>query len=94
VVVVAVGNLLASALRAGVFTTVDARVVEVGVERAEVAAAAIPQSCHVDVGSWWWTGWMGRWNGWQSCWSAGGYGCEDYVKDSFWWKDLKMLVKV
>lgn len=52
VVIVAVGHLLASAHRAGVFTTVDARVVEVGVEGAEVAATAIPQSCHV-VGRRW-----------------------------------------
>ena len=50
VVVVAVGDLLASAHGADVFTTADAGVVELGVMGAEAATAAVPQSCHVDIG--------------------------------------------
>lgn len=60
VVVVAVGDLLASAHGAGVFTTADAGVVELGVMGTEVAAAAVPQSCHVDVGRGRLTGWLDR----------------------------------
>jgi hypothetical protein len=58
VVVVAHGDLLAGAQRAGVFTTVDAGVIELSVERAEAAAAAVPQSSHRDVGGRWLTGGM------------------------------------
>lgn len=68
VVVVADIDLLAGALRAGALTTVDARIVEVRVKGPKVAAAAVPQSCHADVGEWL-TGGIGRWNGWQSSWS-------------------------
>lgn len=50
IVVVAHADFLVGAHGAGVFTTVDAGVVEVGVEGAEVAAAAVPQSCHRDIG--------------------------------------------
>lgn len=53
-----VGDLLAAAHGAGVFTAVNAGIVEVRVERAEVAATAEPQSSHLDVGRWWLTGWM------------------------------------
>jgi hypothetical protein len=61
VVVVGVGvvrDLLAGAHGAGVFTAVNAGVVEVRVEGAEVAATAEPQGSHLDVGRWWLTGWM------------------------------------
>lgn len=51
-----VGDLLAGAHGAGVFTAVNAGVVEVRVEGAEVAAAAVPQSSHLEGGRWWFTG--------------------------------------
>jgi hypothetical protein len=70
---VAHADLLVGAAGAGKFTTVDAGVVEVGVEGAEVATAAEPQSRHRDIGRRWLTGGMDWWNGWQLCWIAGGY---------------------
>jgi hypothetical protein len=51
-----VGDLLTGAHGAGVFTAVNAGVVEVRVEGAEVAAAAVPQRSHLDVRRWWLTG--------------------------------------
>lgn len=65
-VIVGVGHadLLVGAAGAGEFTTVDAGVVEVGVEGAEVATAAEPQSRHRDIGRRWLTGGMvGSWVG-------------------------------
>jgi hypothetical protein len=50
IVGVAHADLLVGAAGAGMFTTVDAGVVEVSVERAEVATAAEPQSRHRDIG--------------------------------------------
>lgn len=47
---VAHADLLVGAAGAGKFTTVDAGVVEVGVEGAEVATTAEPQSRHRDIG--------------------------------------------